>query len=55
MVKTELPMHGGTGLIPNRGTKIPHVAQHGPKEKKKSIKERVSLFLALCFVTVVYF
>ena len=35
MVKTELPMHGDTGLIPNRGTKIPHVAQHGPKEKKK--------------------
>ena len=47
-------MHGGTGLIPNRETKIPHVTQHGPK-KKKSIKECVSLFLVLCFVTLVYF
>ena len=35
MVKTELPMHGGTGLILNRETKIPHVTQHGQKKKKK--------------------
>ena len=26
---------GGTGLIPGRGTKIPHAAQRGKKKKKK--------------------
>ena len=26
---------GGTGLIPGRGTKIPHAVQHGQKKKKK--------------------
>ena len=34
MVKTA----GGTGLIPGRGTKIPHAVRRGEKEKKKKVK-----------------
>ena len=28
---------GGSGLIPGRGTKIPHAVQHGQKKKKNKV------------------
>ena len=31
---------GGTGSIPDQGTKIPHAAQRGKKKKKKKRKEK---------------
>ena len=38
MVKTPPSNAGGTGLIPGRGTKIPHYARCGQKLKNKVIK-----------------
>ena len=34
-----LPIHGGMGLVPDQGIKIPHATLHGQKKKKKKRKE----------------
>ena len=41
MVKdSELPMQGGAGWIPGRGTGILHAVQHDKKKKKEKEKEK---------------
>ena len=42
MVKTRPSTAGGTGLIPGRGTKIPHAGQHSQRKKKKERKRTLS-------------
>ena len=37
MVKTVLPLRGGTGSIPGQGTEMPHAARCGQEKKKKEI------------------
>ena len=34
-----IPMQGGVGSIPSRGTKIPHVSRHGQKTNKQTKKK----------------
>ena len=48
VVKITASNAGGTGLIPGRGTKIPHPTEHSKKEKRKKEKtRRMKVFISL--------